>query len=755
LTLELGSGKQNLSRRQQTKRGTATITYWIVVNHTAEFTPFQGFARAVIELTPSLHRIATLPSSIFELYADKLRAGFGRMHGVGAYRIIILNQSHLQGLSLYPANPFSVFISDAQTFDAIEKYRCSSPFPLLHATTADRPGKLKLDSLERDHLRTLFGSVISFLEASGEPEMVLLPKPDADLVKWEPEPVRLPELEHGVTIPNEMALKSLGFRLAHGEPLPALVEGLGGLGPGNVNMPIIHALIASVDAVRIERKQFADQRNGPPAGPPIDTIIWAAGVESHLANPIPHNEKVPDPLKAVLRALLRQRDYPGISNQSPASFREIHQSAECRAAIKTRKLELQLCTAALGVMAAGHFAPVIRVRPAVNLVRGQIKQLSGCASGAGPRKVMKLSKIARAIGATLVEEIGQDCISLIEHSGEGMKLVSNAPLELLPIRGLPVQLRFTASRVPITPGNVFLTHLIGDSSVHVSASDLRDVLIIRAFKKDDPIRNILARVSEYFLAQSRGSLNVQVVDVESASAFIDAVNSFSGRILIFDGHGYEKEGLGQLRIGSESVHPLELAGKIHRMPPIVVLSACSTHPLEWSEGSSATAFLIMGATCVLATVTPISARDAAVFTGRLLMRLADFVPLVAGSNQRWSDVITGLLRMTYATDLIRTFESARKLNGEDARTIHVEANITINSRKTDWFETLLSTISKRLGIALSEVEKFWLENAYFTSALQYVHLGSPEQIVIVQDRDKREVPSELPRRATDPSILPR
>jgi hypothetical protein len=142
---------------------------------------------------------------------------------------------------------------------------------------------------------------------------------------------------------------------------------------------------------------------------------------------------------------------------------------------------------------------------------------------------------------------------------------------------------------------------------------------------------------------------------------------------------------------------------------------------------------MLGAVSVLATFTPISARDAAVFTGRLLLRLADFVPMLAGTGHRWSDVITGLLRMAYTTDLIRSFRAAGKLTDEDERAIQLEANGAINSGKPQWFDIVLSAIASRARMPLSDVRGFWQRNAYFTSTLQYVHLGSPERIVLMED----------------------
>jgi hypothetical protein len=705
------------------------------IRETGEFTPFHGFTRSLVETRPILERITSFPSNVFELFAEKSRAGFARMNGVSAYRVLVADHSRLEGLRLYPGNPFSVFISNDDTYDSVENYRRSSLFPLLHVTTSKSSNVINLTYFKPADLRDLFARVLSFLEASGEPEMVLLPQPSTPLAVWNPEPIELPELAHGVTIPNEIALSSLKFQLSAGKPLPAVVEGEGGYASAPANAAIIRALRESVEAVRAQRSRFASQHEGPPSGPFIDAIVWAAGVGSSLPESISKDVQLPDGLMPVLQALLRQRDYPVLTNQSPAGLREIYGSKEGRAALAVRKLELELCTTALGVMAAGYFAPVIRLRPAVNLLRGRLKQIAACATGASPRRSAKLSKVAHEIGKVLVQEIGEECMKLIEQSRERVKLLSNVPLELVPIQGLPLQLRFTTSRVPVTPGSVFLSHAIAGPDLYLAPSDLRSVLILRSFEDNDPIKHVLAVASERFLTAASEKLDVRVVDVRSSSEFVDAVNSFSGKILIYDGHGAhdERGGIGCLRLGSHDVHPLELAGKIRNMPPIVILSACSTHPLHWSEGSSATAFLMLGAVSILATFTPISARDAAVFTGRLLLRLADFVPMLAGTGHRWSDVITGLLRMAYTTDLIRSYAAVGKLSDEDHRAIQMEANVAINSGKTDWFENVLGAIANRSGMPLSDVREFWQHNAYFTSTLQYVHLGSPERIVLVED----------------------
>ena len=81
-------------------------------------------------------------------------------------------------------------------------------------------------------------------------------------------------------------------------------------------------------------------------------------------------------------------------------------------------------------------------------MKGRMKQLAACAVARGPRGWPKLAKLAREIGRVLVDEVGPECMQMIEQSDGRAKLIANAPLELLPIRDLPMQLRYTVKSGP-------------------------------------------------------------------------------------------------------------------------------------------------------------------------------------------------------------------------------------------------------------------------------------------------------------------
>ena len=71
-------------------------------------------------------------------------------------------------------------------------------------------------------------------------------------------------------------------------------------------------------------------------------------------------EAPPDGLVPVLRALLQQQDYPALTNQTPSTLKMILRSKEALAAMQIRKQELAVSTAAIGLLSAGCFAPVVR-----------------------------------------------------------------------------------------------------------------------------------------------------------------------------------------------------------------------------------------------------------------------------------------------------------------------------------------------------------------------------------------------------------
>lgn len=167
------------------------------------------------------------------------------------------------------------------------------------------------------------------------------------------------------------------------------------------------------------------------------------------------------------------------------------------------------------------------------------------------------------------------------------------------------------------------------------------------------------------------------------------------------------------------------------IPPIVILSACETHPLDGNHNTVANAFLYGGAMTVVGTLTPVNAAKAALLIARLVFRLLEFVPLIQ-APLCWSEVMGGMLRMSYAWDVLETLVRMHKVpySIERLRPVQIAANTAINTFRTDWFEIMLDQLAAETSIPLSTIEAAWREVAYFTESLQYIQLGNPENIWI-------------------------
>jgi len=396
-----------------------------------------------------------------------------------------------------------------------------------------------------------------------------------------------------------------------------------------------------------------------------------------------------------------------------------------------RAQELSAYTAAVSVAASSLGVPVLRCPPQVDRVRELLIRLAGMSRGKSPN-AERQNRLAVNIGQSLRKTIPAVLLQRIEqHQNEGIKLIGDTPLELLPVDDLPLGLRATVSRTPTLPGNLLMRQGMWRTPLLLQPEELTKVLIVRAFDQDDPLRDVLVNSIVFFNSQGSTKIELVVVDVSTKEEFAAAFNNFDGRVAIFDGHGAHErtDPQGTIRVGAIRFNPFELYGQI-KVPPILFLSACETHTLEGIESSVATAFLMMGARSVLGTIVPIDGLNAAVLMARFVYRFTDFVPLLR-TMMPWSQVVSGMLRMSYVTDVLRAMEKQFSFGGEVYKQIHTAANIAINEFRPRWFEEVLSSLALTLSMTEARVREIWLKTCYFTDTLHYVHLGQPEHIFVV------------------------
>lgn len=306
-------------------------------------------------------------------------------------------------------------------------------------------------------------------------------------------------------------------------------------------------------------------------------------------------------------------------------------------------------------------------------------------------------------------------------------------MEWLDIDGLPLAIQKNVMRMPVTPGNLFIDQICLNNRIILAPKELCHILVISALKRSDPIRRCFEEAFDIFSKNWKDELQVEFIDVSNEQEFIDAVNNFSGNLMVFDGHGgHESNAPAALYLHDNPVNVWQLRKKISRMPPIVILSACDTHAADRNHATTANGFLALGARAVLASVFPLYAPTAASFTARLLFRVAKYVGATIRLFERsisWLDVVSGMLRMQLLTDFLQHLTLKKMITHENYLHVHNLGNTAINGGDPNPFSTILDALVE-LGIKRTDLTRELEFTVANSSAISYLHVGRPETIII-------------------------
>lgn len=404
--------------------------------------------------------------------------------------------------------------------------------------------------------------------------------------------------------------------------------------------------------------------------------------------------------------------------------------------LKERQSELAMFTSVVTILAANQFAPALRLPNAVMLHHDLLKNISALITNPNIKSHRNLNIKLKNYSDVLKSEIGDELINASIINKDKILAMCDCPIEWLNLDGFPIMVTHEISRIPTTPGNLCSQIALSGQRVILPYEAFKDILIVSSFNSFDPIKDHLTSSLEHFKTNNQyKNLNIIEVNVSSESELIDTLNDFSGAIVVFDchgNHGGETEH-GWLCIGDDNVDVWSLAHKA-RIPPIVILSACSTHPIDGSHASVANGLFRCGAISVIGTYAPIRADHAGLFVARLLFRISEFIPLVIKSRTiSWREVITGFLRMSYSTDVLQYMASESKLlTRQQYIEIHNEINYIINSGQDNWTQKFVSIISNKIGKDESEILDLINEKCQFVDTMLYSQLGRPENIMICQ-----------------------
>jgi hypothetical protein len=703
------------------------IRYFVIIpeDDPAATSSLQGFSHGITRVDNLLRSVVDLPADVLEFALPEPVLSGRRVNGVASWHWTPLALYALTELDVPAETPFWVMLThDPAVATAVDVWIATQKYKPLHISETTASGRADARTVKpaqlRDHFRALLAQV-----AADEPELERRLVSEG-LEHWKGRPVRdfpTPVPGHNVTVPNVMALQGIGIRFVDAGPDIRT-------DPEDYQQWIAKTANAVLD--ERQRSYRSPALRTTPAQPDLYVTapaLFAHVYEGGLDFPKDANGRA---ARDMLQRMQRQTDYR-LTGAGPVWARSI-ESPLAQALLAMRRSETQIQVAAAGLAAAGTLSATVRVPPAVNRAQGTVRQMANHARSEKIKPAAKLVKTFANVQHRLNEAVGPTLGAVIGRSQTGVKLVTDVPLEWLPVGNLPLMLRHDVSRITATPGNLLIGTLARSMLLHLSVEAFREVLVISAIDRKDTIANVLLDALESWRGAYSGKITLRIVRPQTRAAFVDAINTYGGAVMIFDGHGYHDEarGTATLKIGKENISIWEIRNEIH-VSPIVILSACDTQAADRSHATTANGFLAAGATTVVASLLPLRATAAAVFIARLVWRIAEYLPSVTGREGRavlWSEVMAGMFRLQLVYDLIFPLLTAGKLTFAQYSEMNVAAIVATTNHDPDWWDATLASLGRHLGEDRAAIAERATRAIATSDAIRYTQIGNPELVVI-------------------------
>jgi hypothetical protein len=694
------------------------LEYWLVTQgEDGGYTPFQGFGLDIAkpEFPTLIELLATLPASAAEVFAPpedlaSLRRPLPTKTSsiVGLPTLRALQQSSAYESAIPVVLGLPEVIAVVRTF-------LHNPSAIFVSTSASQ-GVVGLEGY-RGHWAQLLDVHIRDAVASrlSEPEKsVLLRTPLRSAFA----PGTTPSRIAGVTAPNECVSGSLGFAYSGSEPIDGRQDG------------------AYVDAI-IESANNALTLIGDES---TDVILYAPSIMRELYafggafwNNIFRRIRSSFIRQFIKDGVFRNKGYSGYQVKLEASPAENpYQDPIAGPVLMLRQTELRLSSMGVAALASSCMQPALRLPNAVNFHAADLREIEQHAQRGDARGRRLLQASYKMLANKLASEVDGRIISYLRDRAEAITVVADAPLEWMRIDGLPLMIRHEVSRIGMTPGNLMLAQCIESRTLTLPSEALLRILVVRSFSKADRVRPVLEAAAGIFNLQR---VRLTFVDVDSLAELIVTLNSFDGAIVVFDCHGGHggATGHGWLQVGADKVDTWQLA-HIARVPPIVILSACSTFALAGSHASVGNGLIRSGAVTVIGTLLPVDAVKSATFVARLLYRIDAFLPALQALDKNfvtWRVLVSTFFRMSYSTDVLRFFIDEKQWIPDSAfRDIGVVANYEINALRPDWHSRFIDRIAQSAQRTPEEVLQALDSEAPLQETMYYCQIGRPERIGI-------------------------
>ena len=698
-----------------------------------EASPMQGFAPSLCRNSRFLRFIYRMPADIFELTPD-----------YHPYRIVrrISGQAPVEWYGQTPgaikAMPLpieaaftSIFLDPSECLADYAAWRATCPGPV---TLIASGGELDPATLDFERFHTRLRAVCAELRALGMAENI--DGIEAAVAAWEPVPERKfmhPIGGHATIFPNVAALETCGFRRIAPKALSRFAEGEAG----------------HVEQIAQTSHALFDERDANPST--VANRIYPRSPDLNLYLPSTYDlsgiqwKEATDPalkrrLRDGLRAIERQTGYSyemasdaqraALLGRSDAEL-SVGEKAVGNPVMMVRQQELWLGTEAVACLAASEVGAVVRLPNRMNRTRGAVRQFAQHYRADRPQ-VSKRADRFRTVQRAIDEAFPAEFRELLDRSRDGVRIIADAHIEWLDVRGIPLGIRYDVARIPVTPGNAFIAGLTPQPTIQALPADFAEVLVVSGLPEQDAIAKPFKVAFEAFGRNWQDTLKLRFVRVKTRREFVDAINGFSGMIMLFDGHGtHRPDKPGVLWLHDEAVDVWGLRDDIIRAPPIVILSACDTHAADRNHATVANGFLSLGSRSVLGSVFPLHAVDAAIFAARLLYRVAAYLPAAVnlmGRSITWLELVSGMLRRQLVTDILRHL--VKRGDVAEPEELSLMRHLTdLMETKEDPFSEVRAALIEH-GVEEALLDRETRKAIAASSTISYLHLGRPETILI-------------------------
>ena len=538
------------------------ITYLLVMDDERfdEMTVFQGFARGWDPLLWAMHALVEMPANVLEPTwpLDGLIAQ--RMGGANPQVWRPLVVSALDALTMDEVGFCVVLLTGTEpAAHRATAWAARQRREVLHVSTAAVAGAVRPDAFHllalRDHCSALFSRHAGDISPDrAEAALGAFPR----WAEREPIPLDLPEVGHNCTTPNHMVLRRAG-------------RALGTAMPHWMNLreeEYTRVVLASATAVMEVRRANGLRDWNRLYIPQPQVVLTEPALFRDTYRPVPPRQGRLAP--AALMMLRRMQQQRGLAQRiEQKQVRMLQDDDQWMGVVAERQRELSAQITGIGLMAAQSCAAVLRLRPEVNHVFPRLSEFARNIRATSAHARSKSPQLLRRLQDALARAVGAERIAFLREHGGPVKIVADAPLELLPIDDLPLAMRYDTSRVNATPGNLMMGQLVGRLPVVFMSSEPVRVLVVSAFAADDPLHDEMRLALEWLGEDPANHISVDFRRVATEDEFVAVVDSSDALIMVFDGHGVQAD---RHRVRGRVEAPAADAQPTHRHPE------CLRHP---------------------------------------------------------------------------------------------------------------------------------------------------------------------------------